>query len=151
MADIRVALGSFGILPNACPVDDQGRLLPMHINIQTGNHSYPSEKIYPTELDCLLGRGRPFQNFVGNLRLFEMVGRSRQQYLSAISRKEKSELVEAVMECHKSEGGRFLRRASDGVSWEVAGDAEARIKIGQTFRAEPRRPGPEGGSDSDQS
>eukprot|EP00980_Cylindrotheca_fusiformis_P010000 scaffold2212_cov143-Cylindrotheca_fusiformis.AAC.18 len=60
--------------------------------------------------DVLLGKGKPFQNYSGNLRMNELVDGHLEQYRHSKSKTEKTEIAtEIVAQIHRS-GGRFLKK-----------------------------------------
>jgi hypothetical protein len=62
---------------------------------------------FPTPVDVLLGRGKPFQSHPGNQRMLRFVEDSREMYLQA-ERNGKHMIIEEVMGNIRESGGRFL-------------------------------------------
>ena len=90
--------------------------------------------LYPNSEDVLMGRGRPFQQFVGNLNLNRIVAEHQEEY-NKVDRKSKTRLTRRIVQLIKDGNGRFLKRDSemDG-GWVVVTDAQAREKIAHAFR-----------------
>ena len=98
------------------------------------------DMIMPTPDDVLLGRGRPYQDFPGNVRLSEIVNSYRLDYLSA-KKSEKPFYTQKVLTIIRNSNGRFLKK-SDAIDnhWVPVDDDMARDKISHTFRSKPRKP-----------
>jgi len=91
----------------------------------------------PTSNDVLFGRGKPFQQHPGNIRLSLTLDSMRDRY-NAVSRNEKTVLAMDIVRTFQANGTRFLRRVSndvDGILWEEVNDSEAREKESQLFRS----------------
>ena len=169
MSEIKQSLLGFGILLDTLPLTGDGQLIDDDFKAYMTQQKVLDEKIKeqigsseasnivkcPTEKDVLLGRGRPYQDFPGVLRLHELVETTRPTYKD----KPKSEKTQAVINivCKiNEEGGRFLRRLSlsgDGddnsngngnpperPSWEVVDFATAHRKVSNCFQTPKRRP-----------
>ena len=97
----------------------------------------PGAVLYPTSKDVLMGRGRPFITWPGNVRLPQRVSPYLDQY---VDMKDifsgKAAIVLEVLDEIQLEGGRFLKRNSG--YWEIADDQKAKEKVSQIFRAEIR-------------
>jgi hypothetical protein len=87
----------------------------------------------PSRSDVLFGRGKPFQQHPGNVRLNVMVESLVADYDSKGQRLEKAALAEEVVVILKSIGTRFLHKV-DGI-WEEAGEYLTRDKVSNTFRS----------------
>ncbi len=92
----------------------------------------------PTEEDVLLGRGRPFQLFPGNLRLARIIDTLVRRY-QAMEVGEKRIIADEVMRRISDTGGRFLKRADDGETWVEVIDSVSREKTSQGFRTQIKR------------
>ena len=92
----------------------------------------------PTEEDVLLGRGRPFQLFPGNLRLARIIDTLLSRY-QAMEVGEKRIIADEVMRRISDTGGRFLKRADDGETWVEVIDSVSREKTSQGFRTQIKR------------
>jgi len=95
------------------------------------------ERLIPHSKDILLGRGRPYQLYPGNLALGDMINLNKAQY--AISKKmdKKTITAEIVTNIHNS-GGRFLKRdycpKHKNIDWEEVDFETARLKVSHSFR-----------------
>jgi len=100
--------------------------------------SEATDEIQPTDYDVLFGRGKPFQDHPGNLRLHSVVNVYKPNYSQA-RRHEKTAIAEDVVKLIKSDRkqvGRFLKQV-DG-RWEVVSDVEARAKVSHALRGKSR-------------
>ena len=88
--------------------------------------------LYPNPMDVLCGRGRPYQDFPGNIRVGEMVDEQVPTYLKTSERTVKTMIANGIVERVKEAGGRFLSRRKDG--WKIADEKVARGKISQALR-----------------
>jgi len=89
-------------------------------------------RLLPRPNDVLLGRGRPFQLYSGNLALTTIIDGYRAQYMSSkkmIKKTITSEIVESI----RASGGRFLKKGSD-VDWEEVDFETSRLKVSHSFR-----------------
>ena len=95
---------------------------------------------FPTNRDILLGRGRPYQEYPGNVALSEIIEPHRQQYQSA-NRFDKTCISKMVVQIVKEQlGARFLQRAGeDSDEWQEVADSVAREKVSHGFRTKTRR------------
>jgi hypothetical protein len=91
----------------------------------------------PLPQDVLLGRGRPYQEFPGNIHLGRIVDLYRDRYKQTTERLEKTVISMEVVQRIQASGGRFLQRKADG--WEVADDIVPREKISQVLRLKARQ------------
>lgn len=67
---------------------------------------YPNE---PRKNDVLVGRGRPFQEYIGNRTMLKLIAQHREEY-AVTAREKKRGVAEAVFEQILQRGTRFLRR-----------------------------------------
>lgn len=86
----------------------------------------------PRPNDVLLGRGKPFRDHLGNMRLRTVVDQYRQEYEQA-KFGQKIVIAEQVAQYVNNQKGRFLKHKNDGWWAEVNKD-EALDKVGHTFR-----------------
>lgn len=86
----------------------------------------------PTSKDVLFGRGRPFQEHPGNIRL-SLIVESLQERYEQLSRNDKTVLAEDVVNKMKAQGTRFLRQQNG--YWETVKESMAREKVSQGFRS----------------
>ena len=105
--------------------------------------------LYPSKYDVLIGRGSPYQDYVGN-RLFvhlviepqlETFMQQNDQFVKTCMS------MDAVQTIQKRYGGRFLQkgkaaknatRTSNGDGWAILGDVAARDKTAAMFRYKAR-------------
>jgi hypothetical protein len=88
--------------------------------------------VHPAPIDVLCGRGKPYQDFPGNLRVGGIVDDNVPTYLETHERLAKTMIAMGIVQQIQKAGGRFLTRRDDG--WEVAQDKVARGKISQALR-----------------
>lgn len=88
--------------------------------------------MHPSEIDVLCGRGRPYQDFPGNLQVGRIVDQHVPQYLETHERLAKTMIAIGIVKSVRNYGGRFLTRTE--VGWELATDKVARGKISQALR-----------------
>lgn len=128
--EMKYALLSFGIPADTLPLDSDGKLIygmfERHVKERRKLESTIKEQmesnnvvLCPTELDVLLGRGKPFQDFPGILRLNRLVDTYRPAYYG-MARYEKTCTITSVIQLVHKAGGRFLRRCLTSSSPEFA-------------------------------
>ena len=88
---------------------------------------------YPGPNDVLLGRGRPFQEYIGNRQFISLVEAERERYQRTEDKFEKTCISIDIVKKIQDIGGRFLDRTEEG--WEVVNDVTAREKASRAFRA----------------
>lgn len=87
--------------------------------------------VVPGRVDCLLGRGKPIQEHVGNLRYQVLLEHYGPEY-EAAEKYEKMKLAQTLIDVIHGYNGRFLK--PDGAGWvEVSADV-AREKVSHAFR-----------------
>lgn len=86
----------------------------------------------PANIDVLLGKGKPIQEFRGNQRLSAMVDNYVDRYHEECSKLEKTALAANLVKMVQGTGGRFLSKES-GV-WREVSDEMAREKVSHMFR-----------------
>lgn len=90
-----------------------------------------------TSNDVLSGRGKRFNNHVGNVQFRKIVNQHKNKYYDKSNKKiEKAFIaarVVATVRC-LNPPGRFLKRVKNMDLWEEIGDIEARRKASQAFR-----------------
>lgn len=94
------------------------------------------DTIFLTEKDVLLGRGKPIQDFPGNIRLASIIDDYIQRYREA--RKQgggKSRLCDEVVRTVKGQGGRFLAKGEGQAEWNEVDDLQARERVSHSFRS----------------
>jgi hypothetical protein len=100
---------------------------------------------FPSQFDVLLGRGRPYHEFTGNLRLSSVIDRYREAY-AAGDRLKKTAISVKVVQIIKSMDGRFLKREEHGRGWVEIPEDVARVKISHSFRTKKRLNVPNSGA-----
>ena len=137
---------SFGIPSNSLPVDSDGKMrseeLLRYIEKRkekdadidmVERHQNNMKPLTPAENDVLLGRGRPFQEWHGNLQLANIIDVHREKYGNA-DRAKKTAISKDVLSIVKSCNGRFLQQDKATGEWEQLSDAVAREKVSSGFR-----------------
>jgi hypothetical protein len=85
----------------------------------------------PTRNDVLFGKGKPYQQHSGNLRLRSLVELRIAEY-SMAKKSEKSMHIRDVVQVIKNTSDRFLKEDIYGW-WVEVSDSEAREKVSKTF------------------
>ena len=120
--EMKYALLNYGIPAQSLPFDDSGRLIDDDFKVQVAKRREWEEQIkqqqdssgvieYPTRFDVLLGRGKPYQDFPGNVRLNQIVELRFVAYEES-TLSEKTEIAIEIVHAIKGMGGRFLTRAT---------------------------------------
>lgn len=134
---------SFGIPQNILPITFEGEIIYDNLNqfvanrkrIETERQSKMSAISHcPSSNDVLLGRGRPYQEYQGNLQLAQII-ESRQDEYQGGNRVEKTQITKEIVKVVKAANGLFLQRDENGQGWEEVGDSVAREKVSYGFRA----------------
>lgn len=148
------AMLSFGIRTHDCFTLGEGIMSPRYIEAfikerrkkeaEWREREWQFEKptsrfaLHPNPNDVLMGRGKPFREWSGNMRLAKIVSLHALRYSE--STKERIEKTVIAMQIvhmiENDDGGRFLQRKMDG--WEVVEDAVAKEKVSQALRTEAR-------------
>ena len=143
------ALMTFGIPRNVIPIGVDGRLdvTKHHRFLDQRKQIEEAKKALnlisgtieqPLSMDVLLGRGRPYQTFPGNVTLAMLVDAERNLYKKA-DRFEKTARTRDIVRMIKATKGRFLKRTESGNRWVEVSDEVAREKVSHTFRTKTRR------------
>lgn len=93
--------------------------------------------LYPSNKDVLLGRGKPYQEYVGNLYLASLVDQRREQYHHVADRFEKTCIAMGIVKTIEQSGGHFLQRTEEG--WVPVPVFVAREKVSHCFRTKTTR------------
>jgi hypothetical protein len=139
---------TFGIVQSILPFDEQG-LVNWDIHRKSIAERKAAEKerkknagdttiSSPNKFDVLLGRGRPFQEFPGNIRLAVIIDMYRNEHQSA-KWGEKTEVCDNIVDIVKNSGARFLKRNENENGWVEVGPLVARAKASHGFRTKTRR------------
>ena len=125
--ECQYALSSFGIKETHFPIGMDGRLkADNHLKyleerkIREDKNAAMKKKQskdtglidYPLSTDIVLGRGRPYHLWAGNVRLANLVEERRSVYQKS-TRSEKTAISNFVLEIVKGWNGRFLKRADE--------------------------------------
>lgn len=89
-------------------------------------------KNQPTENDVLLGRGGGTNSHSGNVAFRSIVARHQAEYLQA-KKKDKVTIARRIVGLVHDNGGKFLRKNSDG-DWEEVEEKKATEKTSQALR-----------------
>jgi hypothetical protein len=156
--ECQYALKSFGIPENILPMDSNGKSLDTtefnffleqqkeveHTQAENRQNDLALNLTridFPLAVDVLLGRGRPFQEFPGNMRLAVIVDLHRERYQSAMHG-EKLKICAEVVHMIKVSGGRFLKQNESKDGWEEVGEVIAYDKVSHSFRTPSKRNAP---------
>lgn len=153
---MKYALMSYGIPASLLPLDEAGhlifqtfekslmnrRLLETQIKERVASSNYIE---CPSQYDILLGRGKPYQDFPGNVRLHQLVELQRAAY-DKMNKAGKTAAVLAIVHDIQELGGRFLKRATDGnqsdddqsASWIEVDFVQAHRKVSNCFQTRKR-------------
>jgi hypothetical protein len=88
---------------------------------------------YPSSLDVLLGRGRPYFTHPGNARLAGFISQHRSRY-QKLPRMEKTRLANDIVKSVKDSRGRFLKKDEIEHGWGEVSDDVAREKVSHMMR-----------------
>ena len=94
--------------------------------------------VAPTPRDVLLGRGKPYQDFIGNIRFGLLVDQYLDRHNMA-PKFEKTILSMSVVQTVKNRNGRFLKKNKETDMWDVVSDDAARDKVAHAFRTKTQR------------
>jgi hypothetical protein len=146
--EIKFKLLSFGIQMDHFPIDDDSKLLGLtdfcerRRAIENARRVEQDSRILaPGKLDILLGRGKPMQEWLGNLQLGLILGDNADLHNStAMNRRgAKNDLSHDIVENVKDSGGRFLKRQKGDLEWIEVDDVIAREKVNNGFRNKGRQ------------
>jgi hypothetical protein len=133
---------TYGIPPDALPITMDGDLKRKNhlewIKMRKRQETLPRSHriLIPSRCDVLFGRGKPFREHIGNLRLFNLLDDNLERY-EKLRLKEKSTLIAEMVDAIRAAGGRFLIK-QDGVLWTEVDDKQAREKVSHAFRTRMR-------------
>jgi hypothetical protein len=142
--EIKCTLLSFGIPMDFFPIHDHSKLILGLTDFCERRRTIDNERrvdqgtriLAPCKSDILLGRGKPMQEWLGNLRLGStLAGYAERHSSTAMNRRgAKSDLCDEIVRLLKQSGGRFLKREEGALEWIEVDDIRAREKIGHGFR-----------------
>lgn len=118
-------------------IQERRRVEQEHWRLSTLQEESSGLVSYPTKNDVLVGRGRPYQEFQGNLRYSLLIDMNLSKYLKATNRFEKTCVFMDIVKLIQENNGRFLQRNSQG--WEIVKDNVAREKVSHIFRTKTAR------------
>jgi hypothetical protein len=129
------------------PIDDDSKLLGLtdfckrRSSIEHKRRVEQDSRILaPGKLDVLLGRGKPLQDWLGNLQLGIIIGDNADRRNTDMNRHgAKNDLSHAIVEIVKKSGGRFLKRKKGDLEWNEVDDVIAREKVNNGFRNQERQ------------
>ena len=124
--EMRYALVSYGIAANSLPLDSDGHLIDDEFQKQARQRRQSEARrkeqiaksdtiICPTNLDVLMGRGKPYQDYPGNVRFHQIIELHRPAY-EATSRTRKSATIMEIVRTINAMGGRFLKKPTTSSS-----------------------------------
>lgn len=91
----------------------------------------------PSKYDVLMGRGKPFIGWEGNVRLSKLIRDNTDRYMeNKINRVDKTMIAMKIVQIIQISGGRFIQRTECG--WKTIDDKVAKAKVSQGLRAEVR-------------
>lgn len=132
------SLMTYGISPEPMPVTSDGELKRKNhtdwIKIrrqQEEQYKGSPRIVVPSQKDVLFGRGKPFREHFGNLRLHNLLEEKLDEYNSSTI-KEKTKLIADIVDTIHAEGGRFLKQ--DRGPWFQVDEKQAREKVSHGFR-----------------
>ena len=148
--EVQYSLLTFGIDCGELPVNPDGSLKREWLKDQI-QHQVEQDKermrketeeskgyvLFPTNKDVLMGRGRPFQSFTGNLQFARITDKHRDRYQNASEHLDKACIAANIATMVQESGSRFLKRR-DGVGWEIASESVVREKVCQSLRSKPK-------------
>ena len=134
------ALMSYGIPIDAIPISMDGDLKKKNhsewIKMRKRQEKSGEARIVvPTHSDVLFGRGKPYREHIGNMRLFNLLDDNLDRYAQA-SLKGKSAVIAEMVVLIQQRGGRFLKQEK-GV-WVKNTDKLAKEKVSHAFRTRIR-------------
>ena len=155
--EVQYELMRFGIAPGLLPVDSAGnylsadfdryledrkrkeerreqeRQIRLNDGVGAGTTSEEYRTDYATQRDVILGRGKPYQDHPGNLKLANYIEEYRSAYVQA-DRLEKTCISWKIVQHVKSLNGRFLKMDEESEYWVQVSDEVAREKVSHGFR-----------------
>ena len=102
--------------------------------------------LYPQLDDVLVGRGKPYQSFPGNVRFGGLIGDQNDEYHTMSDKFAKTCISIDIVKRVQEYGGRFIERTKTGDAWQVIDDSAAREKTAIGFRSRVSKVGMNGGS-----
>mmetsp|Transcript_12257 Transcript_12257/g.29203 ORF Transcript_12257/g.29203 Transcript_12257/m.29203 type:complete len:475 (-) Transcript_12257:115-1539(-) len=141
--EILYELMTFGIPVDSVPLSTEGEVKRKnHLDFLKMRHRQESmvgapRIVIPTHRDVLFGRGKPFREHRGNIKLYEMIDDKLEYYESISIIKQKTETIMEMVDAVEVLGGRFLKQ-DDAGCWMTVGTKMAKEKVSNTFRTRLR-------------
>ena len=120
--------------PPAKTYSEDGSDDTYHTATTTDNDSDGGIVLYPNQNDVLIGSGKQYQDFPGNIRYRQLIESNCLRYNESNDRYWKMSVTIDVVRSIQESNGRFLSRV-DGIGWKVVDDEVARGKTGAAFRS----------------
>jgi len=132
-------LMTYGISPEPLPVTLDGELKRKNHLDWIKMRRWQEERsppgtqiiIVPAQADVLFGRGKPFREHIGNMRLHDLLDEKVPAYERALL-KEKTAMIAEIVKIIRLEGGRFLKQENN--AWINVDDKQAKEKVSHGFR-----------------
>jgi hypothetical protein len=141
--EVVYSLMTYGMPTDLLPINLNGELKRknhlefLKIRQWLEEHPEASRIVVPSQMDILFGRGKPFRQHQGNLRLSSLVEDRLAIYLVSQT-KDKSNMIEEVVSKVHLEGGRFLKQDGPGMPWLEVDHQQSKEKTSQSFRTRAR-------------
>ena len=110
-------------------IERQEKEAQTYLELKTGIIYHPQPK------DVLVGRGRPYQEYPGNIRYGTVIDSYLDEYYKQTDRFAKTCISMQIVKQVKGYGGRFLDRDISSGTWRVIEDLAAREKTAIGFRS----------------
>ena len=92
----------------------------------------------PSSRDVLLGRGKPYQDFAGNIFFGQLIDQYLERH-NAAQKFEKTIISMSIVQTIRNRNGRFLKKNKDTGLWDVVSDDVARDKVAHAFRTKTQK------------
>jgi hypothetical protein len=141
--EVVYSLMTYGIPTDLLPINLNGGLKRKNhlewLKIRQWQEEHPESPriIVPSQMDVLFGRGKPFRQHQGNMRLGSLVDERLSMYLLSQT-KDKTKINEKMVNIILSEGCRFLKQDGPGKPWLEVDLQQAKEKTSQCFRTRAR-------------
>lgn len=137
------ALMTYGIPTDALPVTVDGDLKRKnHLDwikvrkFQERNLPPNTTRIIvPSLSDIKFGRGKPFREHVGNMRLHQLLDDKLPEYSAAARLQDKTAMIKEIVDTIRAEGARFLKQESPQLPWLEVDEKQAKEKVSHGFRS----------------
>jgi hypothetical protein len=136
--ECQYALLSFGITSDVLPITPNGEVITDHL-LKYLEWRRGIEAARPKEVcltltinDVLYGRGKPYQEYTGNLKLGNMIGIYKKEYDEADIVRKRS-IPREIVHIIRNGKGRFLQMGKISGNWEEVSEEVAITKVRQAF------------------